>query len=115
MAGTFTSKSLANAELPTVNGTIYTVPALTTARVTEIILCNCAGATRTVTLHFVESGDSADTGAGAGVNAFMEAFTVTAGVPFILPMNTFLDAGDTIQGLASGADVFIHVSGVEES
>ena len=115
MAGTFTSKSLANAELPTGNGTIYTVPALTTTRVTEILICNCAGAARTVTLHFVESGDSADTGAGSGVNAFMETFEVAAGVPFILAMNTFLDAGDTIQGLASGADVFIHVSGIEET
>lgn len=105
----------ANAELPTSNGTIYTVPASTKARVTEIILCNAAGATRTATLHFVESGDSADTGAGSGVNCFMEAFDLPQGVPIILPMNSLLETGDTIQGLASGADVFIHVSLIEEA
>lgn len=115
MPGTFTSKSLANAELPTSNGTIYTVPGSTVTRVSEIILCNASGAARTVTLHYVESGDSADTGAGAGVNTIMEAFDVPIGIPVVLPLNSFLDAADTIQGLASGADVFIHVSGIEES
>lgn len=105
----------ANAELPTSNGTIYTVPSSTKTRITEILLCNAAGTTRTATLHFVESGDSADTGAGAGVNCIMEAFDLPAGVPFILPMNSLLETGDTIQGLASGADVFIHVSWIQEA
>lgn len=112
---TLTAKQLVNAELPTSNGTLYTVPGSTKARITEIWLCNAAGAARTATLHYVESGDSADTGAGAGVNTTMEAFDLPQGVPIILPCNSWLEAGDTIQGFASGADVAIFVSGFEET
>ncbi len=112
---TLSAKQLVNAELPTSNGTLYTVPGSTKTRISEVLLCNCAGAARTATLHFVESGDSADTGAGAGVNAFMKTFDLPQGVPIILPMNSWLEAGDTIQGLASGADVAIFVSGFEET
>lgn len=110
-----TAKQLVNAELATSNGTLYTVPGSTTTRITEIFLCNASGAARTVTLHYVESGDSADTGAGAGVNTIMEAFDVAPGVPYVFPMNSILETGDTIQGLASGADVAIFVSGFEEA
>lgn len=112
---TYTVKQLVNAELPTSNGTLYTVPAVTKTRITEIWLCNAAGAARTATLHYVESGDSADTGAGAGVNTIMEAFDLPQGVPIIIACNSFVEAGDTIQGLASGADVAVMISGIEEA
>ncbi len=110
-----TAKQLVNAELPTSNGTLYTVPASTKARVTEIWLCNASGAARTATLHYVESGDSADTGAGSGVNTIMKTFDLPQGVPIALPCNSWLEAGDTIQGLASGADVAVFISGLEEA
>lgn len=110
-----TAKNLVNAEMGTGNTTYYTVPAVTKTRVTEILMCNCAGAARTATLHYVESGDSADTGAGAGVNALMETFDLPQGVPVVFPMNSWLEVGDTIQGLASGADVFLHISGFEDA
>lgn len=112
---TITAKQLVNAEMGTGNTTYYTVPGSTKTRVTEILLCNAAGAARTATLHYVESGDSADTGAGSGVNTIMEAFDLPQGVPMTFPMNSILEAGDTIQGLASGADVALFVSGFEEA
>lgn len=111
----FTAKNLVNNELTASFVTQYTVPALTVTRVTEIIACNNAGATRTITLCFVETGETADDGAGAGTNAIMKAFNLPAGVPIIIPMNSFLEAGDFISAKASGVDVTLHISGIEDA
>lgn len=111
----FTAKNLVNNELTTGFVTQYTVPSATVTRVTEIIACNCAGAARTITLCMVEVGESADDGAGAGTNAIMKAFNLPAGVPIALPMNTFLEAGDFISAKASGADVTLIISGIEDA
>lgn len=110
-----TAKNLVNNELTTSFVTQYTVPGATKTRVTEVIVTNCAGAARTITLALVESGDSADDGAGAGVNCIMDLFDLPQGVPMIFPMNSWLETGDFISAKASGADVFLHVSGLEEA
>ena len=58
MPGTFTAKTLFHQELPvSTPGTAYTTPASTTTRITEILLSNNSGATRTVNIWLVESGD----------------------------------------------------------
>ena len=111
----FTPKNLVNNELTTSFVTQYTVPTATVTRVTEIIACNCAGATRTITLCYIETGESADDGAGAGTNAIMKEFNLPAGVPITLPLNSFLEAGDFISAKASGADVTLHISGIEDA
>lgn len=110
-----TAKNLVNNELTTSFVTQYTVPASTKTRVTEILVCNAAGATRTISLGFVESGDTIDDGAGAGVNVIMDAFDLPQGIPMVFPMNSWLETGDLISAKASGADVFLHVSGLEEA
>ena len=110
-----TLKQLVNNELTTGFVTQYTVGASKKARVTEIILCNCAGVARTATICFVENGDSADDGAGAGTNAIMKAFDLPQGVPMVFPMNSFLETGDLISAKASGVDVTLIISGIEES
>lgn len=105
-----TAKQLVNAELALAIGTLYAVPASTKTRVTEILLCNNAGAARTVTMHFVESGDTA-----GDDNGIMKAFSLPQGVPMVFPMNTWLETGDLIRGFASGADVACIISGIEEA
>lgn len=92
-------------------GTIYTVPASTTTQINQIILVNDTTSAVTATLYLVESGGS------AGVtNLLLNAKAIpTDGSPLIYEFTQlFMDAGDTIQGLASTASqVTIHVSGVQ--
>lgn len=107
-----TAKQLINAEFPASSpATAYTVPAATKTRLTELIISNNAGAARTVNIWFVESGDSRDdaneiTGGG---------MSIPTGVPVILAFNTWFETGDTIQIDASGADVALIGSGMEEA
>lgn len=107
-----TTKTLDSRELATSLATIYTVPGATATRVTEIIVNNndSGGAARTFTLHFVNSG-----GAGDDTNKVFFAVDVDPTFPLILPMNTWMDTGDFIAAFASGLDVSIHISGIEES
>lgn len=111
----FTAKSLVNNELITSFATQYTVPSATVTRMTEIIACNCSGAGRTITLCLVEVGETADDGAGSGTNAIMKEFNLPPGVPMTFPQNTFLGAGDFISAKASGADVTLIISGIEDA
>lgn len=105
-----TAKQLVNAELAVAVGILYTVPASTKARVTEILLCNNSGAARTVTMHYVESGDTP-----GNDNGIMKAFSLPQGVPMTFPMNTWLETGDSIRALASGTGVACIISGIEEA
>ena len=105
---------LSNTELTTSFVTQYTVGSGKTRRLMEIILCHTSGATRTVTVCFVESGDSADE-ATPDANAIMKAFDLPAGLPVPLAFNTFFNAGDFISAKASGDGVVFIASGLEET
>jgi hypothetical protein len=106
-----TEKSLYANDAPTSNTTVYTVPAATKTRITEIMICNNAAATRTIRLYFVPNGDVADVG-----NAHFYDYDLPQGRPIIQPMNTFLPtAGDLISAHASGASVALRISGIEKT
>lgn len=109
-----TPLQLQNAELTTSFVTQYTVPALTKCRLTEILMCNTSGATRTVTICIVESGDTADE-TTPNVNAIAKGFDLPQGVPVALTFNTWLDAGDFISAKASDTGVTFIASGIEET
>lgn len=105
-----TAKRLSTLGITVALATAYTVPGATTTRVTEICLCNTSGGTLTVRLHFIPSGGS------AGVtNAIMYDFLIPAGVPFIIPFNTWLNTGDFIQHSASAVGIACTISGIESA
>ena len=91
--------------------TIYTAPALTTTKITTIILTNEDTNARTATLYLVESGGTADE-AHYLLNA---AAIPTDGTPLVLSFDElYLNAADTLQAKASAANtVAIHVTSVE--
>lgn len=105
------AKYLFSNELPTVAATQYTVAASTRTRVTEFHFTNGSGATRTVTIHITKAGAATDNGA----NAWCVAFDIPQGVPMVFPLNRWMLTTDTIVGVASGTDVTMAASGIEES
>lgn len=108
----YTPKRLTSpSQLGTTVGALYTVPASTVTKVTEILLCNTSGATRTATLHLVPSA-----GVAANGNKIASAINIPSdGTPLHLQFNElYMSAGDSIQALASGgSSVTVYVSGVE--
>jgi len=101
-------------DLPTSFVTQYSAPADTTTRLMETILGNTSGATRTVTICFVEVGDIADE-ATPNANAIAKDFDLPPGLPVPLAFNTFFNAGDFISAKASGDGVVFIASGLEEA
>jgi len=98
---TVTSKTLfRGAATTTVGTTLYTVPASTTAVVTNIIITNTAGAAGTFTL---------------GLNGTNLATTVyvAANDSTVLDIKQPLTATQTITGGASAVTINFHISGVE--
>lgn len=82
--------------------TLYTVPAATTAIVTNIVITNTAGSAGTFTLNL------------GGVN-FATTVTVAAVDGTNIDLRQVLGAGDTITGGASATTINFHISGVEIS
>jgi hypothetical protein len=111
----YTPKKLIHpAELPNAAAVQYTVPAATVTQVTSLVLINTGTTPITVSIHFCDAGDAED-----HTNAFCHNFVVPAdGLPYeIIPQNSqgiYLNATDTIEGVASAANaVTLHISGVE--
>ena len=84
------------------NTTLYTVPAATTAVITNIVITNTAGSAGTFTLNL------------GGVN-FATTVTVAAVDGTNIDMRQVLTAGQTITGGASATTINFHISGVEIS
>jgi len=86
----------------TTTQTLYTVPSLTTAIVTDIVVTNTAAAagTFTLTLNSVR---------------LAEQVTVAANDSTVIQIKQVLAAGQTIQGGASATTINFHISGVEIS
>jgi hypothetical protein len=89
--------------------TAHTVSTTEKTRLNEIIIGNGAGASRSIDIHFVASGDAAD-----ATNLLWPAFKVPQAIPAIFPMNTWLMEGDMIVVSASGTSVALHISAMEK-
>jgi hypothetical protein len=97
---TTTSKTLARTAAATSSTTLYTVPASTTAVVTNILVTNtvASDATFTILLDDVSIGTTVTVG----------GFDTT-----IIDLKQVLTTTKTIKGLASATTVNFHISGVE--
>jgi hypothetical protein len=95
-----TTKALVRAAAATSSTTLYTVPASTTAVITNILVTNTAGSSATFTLL---------------LDDVSIATTVTVGAydSTIIDLKQVLATGKTIKGLASATTVNFHISGVE--
>lgn len=103
-------KTLASGEFPVaVPATVYTVPASTTARLSELWVKNNAAVSRTATVWLVDSGGTA----GASNQLFKEILAADDYMPF--PLNTYLDTGDFIRIDCDGAGVAYRISGMERT
>lgn len=96
-----TSKVLfRGAATTTLTTTLYTVPALTSAVVTDIVVTNTSGSTGTFTMSL------------GGVNLATNV-TVAANDSTVIQIKQVLTAAQTIQGGASATSINFHISGVE--
>ena len=86
----------------TTSTTLYTVPAATTAVVTNIAATNTSASDATITLSL-------------GGIEIQSATTIPANTTAYIDLKQVLNATDTIQGGASATDINFHISGVEIS
>lgn len=106
-----TPKTLAAAEFPVATPTtVYTVPAATTARLTELWVSNNAAAARMFAVWIVNSG-----GTAGDDNQLIHDMDAPQDTPLVFPLNTWLDTGDFIAVDADGVDVAYRISGIEEA
>lgn len=84
----------------TTSTTLYTVPALTTAVVTNIAANNTSASAATFTISL------------GGVE-LQSATSVPANTTAYIDLKQVLNPADTIQGGASVSDITFHISGVE--
>jgi len=97
-----TTKALVRTAAATSSATLYTVPASTTAVITNILVTNTAASSATFTLL---------------LDDVSIATTVTVGAydSTIIDLKQVLATAKTIKGFASAVTVNFHISGVEIS
>ena len=95
-----TSKVLARTAAATSSTTLYTVPASTTAIVTNIAVCNNATSAGTFTLLLNDIELQKDTAIAANSTIYID-------------LKQVLPTTQTIKGLASATTIDFHISGVE--
>jgi hypothetical protein len=89
--------------------TVYTVPAGTTTIVSAITLCNPTGAgVADVCVYLVPSGESA-----SNDNIVVPSVSFDAKSSANLAFGLVIHVGDTIQVVAAGPGVTLHLSGIE--
>lgn len=96
------TKALARTAAATSSTTLYTVPASTTAVVTNIAVCNNAASAATFTILLDDIELQKDSAIAANSTAYIDLKQVLA-------------TTKTIKGLASAVTVDFHISGVEIS
>ena len=96
------TKSLARVAAATSSATLYTVPAATTAVITNIAVANSAGTPATFTLTL----DGVD---------FAKTVSVAANNTTFIDCKQVLNTTKVIAGFASATTVNFHISGVEIS
>jgi hypothetical protein len=95
-----TSKALARTAAATSSTTLYTVPASTTAIVTNIVVCNNTSTAGTFTILLDDVELHKDTAIAANSTVYIDLKQVLA-------------TTKTIKGLASATTIDFHISGVE--
>jgi hypothetical protein len=95
-----TSKALARGAFATSSATLYTVPASTTAVVTNIVIANTAGTAGTFTLSL--------DGVSMATTVSVAANSITT-----IDIKQVLNTTKIIAGLASATTITYHISGVE--
>ena len=95
-----TSKALFRGAASTSSTTLYTVPASTTAVVTNILVTNTATASATYDLLLDDVSIANDV-------------SIAANDTIVIDMKQVLATTKTIKGLASAVTVNFHISGVE--
>lgn len=95
-----TTKALARTAAATSSATLYTVPASTTAVVTNIAVTNTAGSAATFSLLLDDVSLHTTTAIAANTTAYIDLKQVLA-------------TTKTIKGFASAVTVNFHISGVE--
>jgi hypothetical protein len=95
-----TSKALARGAFGTSSATLYTVPSLTTAVVTNIVIANTAGSAGTFTLSL--------DGVSMATTVSIPANSITT-----IDLKQVLGATKVIAGQASATSINYHISGVE--
>lgn len=104
---TITIKQLANGQLASSEGTLYTTPAVTQTIIKSITVVNTDSVTRTFTLYQKTTTSRAITPVSV---------SLLTGEMYLLDQVITLAAGDLIRGIASAATVLDYViSGVEEA
>ena len=84
----------------TSSATLYTVPASTTAVLTDIVVSNTSSSQQYVTMTV------------DGIN-ILPTVPISANTVITIQPKTVVPTGDIVAGFASSADVKFHVSGVE--
>lgn len=85
--------------------TLYTVPASTDAKITEILLCNTTGSAATITISVVPTGGSA-----SAANRILSAMQLVPNETVVFTVDTYLTTGtflSALQGTASAITVTI--------
>lgn len=95
-----TAKQMYRGAASLTSTTLYTVPASTTANVTNIIVTNTASSAGTFTLSL-------------NGTALFQATAIAANSTAMFDIKQVLSATQTISGLASATSVNFHISGVE--
>ena len=93
-------KAMFRGAASTSSTTLYTVPAATSAIVTNIVIANANASAQAVTIKL------------DGVS-IIDAGPVNANDAIVLDIRQVLATGKTITGFAESTDVKIHISGVE--
>jgi hypothetical protein len=96
------AKALTRGAFATSSGTIYTVPASTTAVITNIAITNTSASAQTFTLSL------------DGV-ALHTTNTIAANTTYYIDLKQVLTTTKVIAGLASAVTVNYHISGIEIS
>jgi len=103
----YTIKNLANGQLPSSLGDLYTVPSGTSAIVRSITLVNTNTTAETINIYYLQSG-------GTARRILPKDFQLTAGNSLTVDVILTLGAGDKIQGVTTTASSVDYViSGVE--
>lgn len=95
-------KALARTAAATTSATLYTVPASTTAVITNIVVTNTAGSAATFSLSLDGVAIHTTTAIAANSSTYID-------------LRQVLTTTKTITGLASAVTVNFHISGVEIS
>jgi len=104
---TFTPKLLANGQLANIKGTLYLCPAATQALIKSIILVNISGANLTGNIYVKRATSR---------RIIAKDTTFDIALETVIERNIILEAGDLIEGDASGATSIDYcIFGIEQT